>query len=99
MDVEDKARRGSGCEDILPLELLRAVDVAVVFPAFTGEVLDVDGLEGTLRLGPVLLLQCDHACAGLLVALESEGLKERFKQLNMHVNKRFLSLEFVSACN
>ena len=53
---EGEHRRLARLEDVLPLVLLGPVDVAVVLPALAAQVLDVDGLEGTLGFWPVFSL-------------------------------------------
>ena len=51
--IERQHGRFSRPEDVLALVLLGAVDVAVVLAALARQVLDVDRLEGPLRLGPM----------------------------------------------
>ena len=55
--LEGEHWRLARLEDVLPLELLGAVDVTVVLPAFAGQVLNVDGFEETLGFRPVLCLE------------------------------------------
>ena len=66
--VEGQQRGLAGHEDVLALEALGAVDVGVVLAALAAQILDVDGLEGALGLGPVRGLQLDHACEDFCVA-------------------------------